>query len=499
MKMVGMLQCQYCNFPTYPCGAPHAILNISTCTFSCQPGWEESTNCTSHQCYNEGTWNGTAGACECIPPYTKESYCEVADCGDNGYFIDDECQCLLPYTGQSCNITEPLITASMDCWHPEKCPERSNWGVSACINDTLCTCAPLIKGGYFEARQLVCPEGGCITRFANTAQECCSGIQQCEQYQNQYGKCFEEHCCNAFSSKSGCQSVSNCEWQGGGCVLNLNYAPYKWYRWLIPCTDSSLCQGQLNYYEIMSLADAWALTQTMAWREISHYDIWDDGLYHSIVLYTPDELSLGCHTSWRLSAALETPFVSSLNWICSQSGSTTFRFELIEDSTVPAGLIGGVYRIWVGTSDWCIMDRIMGDDERYIYNAQLVSSPLVAIDTDLHMQPIDQCGLYYVQDGAMYSIRNKNMSIVRNGDGDVDLGYTSQLIYTPPAYMDTLPTIPAIPMVYQDNCRHLNCRIPQVQGQCSSFACAQAVLESSSLFSECLPCLMAHVNLGVLE
>lgn len=519
-------ECARC-FPgsSYPCCNPQEYINATTCECTCKPGYT-GIGCNQRICYNNGTWSEWTQTCTCVYPFTG-SLCADIDCGPRGMMMENgTCACIMPHYGASCNLTTSspayVSLASTEilrsCWDPASygvgdCGKRSNWGVSMCVNDTLCVCAPVyrLESNTVVARYLSGP--GSRSWFELKNETCCQGPGTCEDYQRQIFSCTTEWCCNGFLTQHACLATSNCAWTGsGGCVYDVNTlslpAGSVWHRLVIDCTAENhrLCNRTtaLAHRFVSLRPGGYQQIQTMAWPLISQYDLWQDGLPHSIV-YSEEQ------NTWRLTLLLDNTFISSVQWQRGVAGPVqrAFWLQLVQnDSRVPPAAVGSVYTVWTEGLNWCLLDRVLQDDEKIMYGVQPVS-PVVAMNVAAGARNYQSsgasCGLFVIQDNSFVSLLHQQAlgpkelgsatpyAALLNVSGLV-FSDSLPVVTTPPSYLDTNPFEPT--SLVLEGCRFLECRLADVRGACASVSCASSFFDQPATFSACLPCLKAHVHLS---
>ena len=515
------LQCTACKLPV-PCCPQNAELSVIFCNCSCMTGYS-GVDCDQRICYNNGTWNSATQTCSCPFPYTPDSMCARIDCGLHGVVIGDVCVCIAPYSGIGCTIldTTPVVEITPPCWNiSANCTSRSNWGIGQCVSATTCVCPPL----YYTPtdailRQLDC-QTNCSDYFALIAPLCCTGTVNCEQLQRTTNACSTQMCCNSRATADQCLSVQGCYWGfKRGCTYNTVAAAagaVVWTKEVIDCdlSDNGLCNTDVAmeqmaiYHAAPTFAQAYTNTiQTMAWIQISQYDIWQDDLSHSIVLFIPEitppvsNIEV-CTTTFRLTLAYDSHGISNTFWSCggTNAAQTSFTFELVEDMPeVAPSLLGAVYRVWVAGTMWCLMDRSLYQDELVMYSfTPYTNNSVVAIDVATPGLYTSKtiCGLFFIQDRALIAIRS-SLSLNNNGARAVVWTQAAPLISTPPLYIDSNPYMPVF-LPSTITCRYLPCRVDFLRGVCQSPSCLAQWLPPA-LVQACLPCLEAHVFLGALQ
>jgi hypothetical protein len=493
------------------CGAT-TMLDVVSCTCVCNPGFVNPPLCLDMHCYNGGTWSSVDNACTCIPPYTSASFCRDIYCGQNAV-IDAQtatCRCIIPYTGPNCSVVDPsmFVTYASDaCFDRSStaCGSKNNYGVAMC-NDAIgvCTCPPLYPSGVSAVylRAMTCPayDATCIASFAVLAPICCTVTTSvCEQPPDA-SWCFDELCCQSILSPAVC-IVSNCQWSSSMCTSVGQTAAPVWSLRTMTCdatsSSHSLCSTDVAIQQqalFQQQPDPFQSIQTRAWRYISTFAIWDDGITHSVVISTPQQIS-------RLAAIFNGPYWSSFVWSTSYAvnfkHTTQFAFEMVEDTAVvSAADIGSVYRIWI--SSFCLVDRPLQQDER----AQLGIPPTVPSDAIIMWDTstpyadisIADCGLFTVGDNiitpynAMWAISDTAPVYVTQQPPSI----TS--ITTPSSIQDAsdFPT----PLVVPDMiaCQRATCLLDYVVGQCTTVACARAMFTDPLQWDLCKPCVAAHVS-----
>lgn len=512
LSIVAKLQCAVCT-KEYPCCPTTATMNLSSCTCVCNDGFSGPA-CTTDVCANGGNWSDYTQQCVCPYPYTVETRCSQIKCVENSILNSvGVCVCMSPFTGPRCNITTAIPqSVNLSYWNQSAGTPRSNWGVAQCFG-SLCVCPPLYqpKSNSVVARQMAClgNAAACSLYFARAAPYCCTGTVRCEETLGSV-TCTTQPCCNYKQTPGMCMATLGCMWnQTSGCTLTAIY-PHLWSSSLLSCTDNPLCQGTVSqdqafyYYNSPNRPDVFStVIQRLAWTQISQYDLWDDGLSHSIVTTTQRQAIMPCETAWRLALVYNNPSVSSTLWTCGYTNNiqTEFILELVDNSSiVPSYLLGAVYRVWAANSLWCLLDRPLYPDEYFLYSfSPITNLSLVAIDlaSPLIDAGKDACGLFIIQDGVFDTLHTTSVSI-DSTSGTPVLSNT-----LPPNQITIQTTTPPVNMDWQKlnptplpitKCRFLQCQIPMVRGVCSSYSCAEQLL-GQHLFAQCLPCLQAHIIL----
>lgn len=450
IQYVNTLVAYMCHIAS-PCGT-NMFINISACACQCTPGFTGIT-CTARTCANNGVW--TFDHCTCPPPFTSASMCAEPVCPPNAIFnaTSASCTCLAPWSGSQCSVIVPSISPpAIDCFNPYagQCRSKQNWGVSSCTPTGICTCAPLYDTttNSFIARQITCGTSAlCVQWFQRLTAYCCTGAVDCERFQQATLLCATEPCCNALYAEACI--ARGCSISAGACVLQLpqwqRIPAIKWHRTVVDCNvplPHPLCRPdiareQSALYRSTDPLTAYTQIQGRAWPDISQFDIWDDGIDHSIVLSTPSSTNnngrvVACQTVWRLAINYDAPAWSSLTWACDAMhtlAQTSFRFALVENSSsttdprtqaflVPE-IIGSVYTIWIANTDWCLLDRNLQQDEIAIYGITWpYQNDLVAINTGNPTTLVSQadCGLFIVQDNAIYTLLVPTLVLTQNPD-----------------------------------------------------------------------------------
>jgi len=520
----------------FPCCPPHATLDIRHCVCVCDEGFDNNTGCATSICYNGGTWSTTSSVCMCLYPYTASSYCAEIDCGANAVLdttTHATCVCLEPFVGATCNETNTAGIQEYDnvaCWNissdGSQCVQRRNMGVSSCLNDSVCVCAPLyVDEDAMIARELVCPGGGCVELFAAMNASCCTGIVSCENYQEQAVSCDTQYCCSQQTGVHECLSVGGCTWGANGqlCLYstlaaNALQSGSVWKKFVFSCaatrTDgATICDEtvqalQLSMYSQYEPLIAYSTIQERAWQEISRYNIVSDGndprVQKKIVLAAPGANAVGCFTRWRLALLLDSSFVSSTVWVCDENAVSTFTFNLVEKAIPttppPASDLGTVYTIFLSGTSWCLLDRALQPDQIYLWGATgIASTNVVAIDLNnrASFAPPSLCGQFIVANNMIKAL-STGMFLLRGTDGYPIFEGSNIATYTvttPPVYLDTNPSLPLANLGWA-TCQNVMCMIGTVRGTCATVACAEQLFSGAShRFAQCLPCLMAHVFL----
>ena len=487
------------------------MLDVASCDCVCNPGFANPPLCLDMHCYNNGTWSSVNNACMCIPPYTSASFCRDIYCGQNAVIdtLTATCKCIIPYTGPNCSVVDPATFvqyASDACFDRSStaCGPKNNYGVAMCNDATgVCTCPPLYPSGVSAVylRAMTCPayDTVCIASFAVLAPICCTvATSVCEQPPSA-SWCFDELCCQAITSPAVC-IVSNCQWASPVCTTVGQTTAPVWSLRAVVCnatsSSHSLCSADVAIQQqtlFQQQPNPFQSIQTRAWRYISTFAIWDDGITHSIVMSSPQQTG-------RLAAIFNGPYWSSFVWSTSYTTNfkhtTQFAFELVEDTlVVSAADIGSVYRIWM--SSFCLIDRPLQQDERVQLGIPPTISPnaLFMWDTATPYADISiaDCGLFTVGD-ATIAPYNAMWAI-----SDTTPTYTTQpstalAITTPSAVQDTLdfPT----PLVVADMtaCQRATCLLDYIVGQCNTASCARAMFTDPLQWSLCKPCVAAHVS-----
>ena len=473
INTIDIMVARECNH-TAACG-PNSIRNISTCVCACLPGFAGIT-CTTRICYNGGAWNGTA--CICPYPFTSTSACINILCGPNSIPDQQTCVCTPPFTGfPACTTLPGSYPSAPDFFNPFSFPPpiatKNNWGVSACYAaanaTTICTCAPYIQTTHVAGRQLNCMTPQCIAYFRAAAPVCCAYDVLCEQFT----QCTTFACCSQYIDQLTCSTAINCQWSSSsGCLLSQFpvIEHVQWQLHILPCPQHALCGAVVNG------------TQASAYQDISTYDIWDDGIDHTIV--NSDGLAL--------AASYTAPTVyANLEWVDTlELQPTPFRFTLVETPNIPGTLLGALYHIWISGSPWCLMARPLQPDEIAYFNPStgLTTNASIAINTQTTPFAVADCGIFYVQPPAVYAWGPVFIYTLSSPSSPVSL-IPAFSFAASPIQLDTNTSVDRI------QCRHTKCLLSQVRAACSTAACAEQLL-GSPLFQICRPCLVAHIVLA---
>ena len=505
-----------CSIP--PCST-NMYINISSCSCICMPGFT-GILCDKRICANNGSWVGSA--CVCPQPYTPASLCTEYACPTNALFdpATRTCECVAGYSGSSCTTALQLPQQQPPrCIDPYAgtCRQKKNWGVAQCTLG-ICSCFPLydIVSNSFVQRWVPCGASlQCQQWFHTIAPYCCMGTVACERLQHSITYCATEACCDGLRGEQciarGCSITA-----ANACILSLPQwqvdPSVTFYKKSISCWASPvhpLCNSAAATSQtiIRRTPDAYTQIQLLAHVDISQFDIWDDSIPHSIVLYAPTSDNPGiiaCETSWRLSFNSDAAAWSMFTWSCGNTiaAQTSYTFKLVQGSlqNIDPAIIGSVYTIWLYNSQTCLLDRTLQTDELVYFGITTpYQNDLVAINIADQSNTASEsdCGIFIVQDNSIYTLYTA-LSIAQNPDDasrptlsplpQSQLQYT---ITTPPTYRDS----DSIPQPITDDlsaCRHLPCRIPTVRASCASTACA---INTLNISSACVPCIRAHIIL----
>jgi hypothetical protein len=248
--------------------------------------------------------------------------------------------------------------------------------------------------------------------------------------------------------------------------------------------------------------------QQNAWRTISTYSQWDDGLPRSIVLST------ATGPAYRLAANWESSVWSSLSWVAAASQVSLqlrqFQFEMVVSSRkIPAPLLGAVYRIWLWGTTSCLLDYALGTDQLVYLGASLATPTalvMIEIASDFVDISIEDCGLFYVADAYIRTCcSSPSVSLYVDHDTAHNSIATLQqnsthvpVVTTPSIYQDaTAGFVYSLDPSAIANCRQLYCMIDQILGACSTAACAANVV-GDDMWNVCKPCIAAHVPFAIM-
>jgi len=529
MKLTDMIQytidigLRLCGL-SQPCPIATMILNITSCACECRHGYT-GIDCDTPDCNGNGNW--TLDGCACVFPYTSDSMCSITDCGLGGMWNGTQCICWPPYTGQTCSVLSSSINtgppASCMVGGVFVCSDVNNHGAAVCSNTSgICMCPPaygprldrVIQRSYRCSGNL----STCIAVFYSLAPVCCLGLLGCNQ---KYGaariqpKCQDQVCCQSFLARYQCE-FAGCIW-GPYYTCMVSQLPAItsgiWLEETIDCIatpDNLLCDqtAQLMQMDLMrsvggSMSALFVAVQRRAWRTISTYSQWDDGVAHSIVMSIPGQVSL------RLVANWESPMWSTLSWVPaivpSAPQSRSFQFELIEVSaTLPSYRLGSAYRIWVWGTTVCLLDYSLGQDQlAYFGAASPVNGSLMLVDIwnpSLDISKED-CGVFYIDDASIttYHIPALFLGGVTSSAALVSVLPFGVIVTTPSVFQDSnAALVYSLDPVAIRACRYIYCKSDLVVGTCSTSACAVLVVDDDALWARCKPCIAAHVPFSVM-